>query len=150
MRSAAMSGPSVAPRSGGSIMTALRAYAFAAAALAAMPAAAGERPMPLAACGGIPTRVGQCQLTNISAIGSRLNGDPSSGTTVSYANGAVQISDSVASQVAAWQPGDDVTMCLAQLPQNCQPGDTRGNVYLVTDLRTRTSWQRGDAEHTCG
>ena len=112
--------------------------------------AAGAPGLVLAARSSMPTRVGQCVNTSIHDIGSRLEGDPSSGSAVGYANGGSQISYDVVPQVAAWRRGDPVTMCLVRLPQGCPPGDSRGGFYKVTNLRTGTSWTEADSSHSCG
>jgi len=122
----------------------------AGAVLLALPASAGEEPMQLAAASGMPSKIGQCVATTIHDIGSRLQGDPSSGSEVDYANGGSQISYDVVPQVAGWRRGDAVTMCLVRLPQGCPPGDSRGGFYKVTDQRAGTSWTEADSSHSCG
>jgi hypothetical protein len=107
-------------------------------------------PPALAQNGGMPTQVGQCVLTSILAIGSRLEGDPTSGSSVIYANGAGQVAYEVKPQVADWRQGDPVKLCLRRLPENCPPGDTRGSVYLAVNLRIGTAWTAPDASHSCG
>jgi hypothetical protein len=98
----------------------------------------------------MPTRVGQCVSTTIRQMASRLEGDPSSGSAVVYANDASQVSYDVEPAVRGWRAGDSVTMCLVKLPTGCPPGDTRGSVYRVTNPRTGTSWTEADSEHSCG
>ncbi len=120
-----------------------------AAAIAAPAMADGGR-IELAAGGGMPKRLGQCVPTSIREMGSRLQGDPSSGSAILYANGATQVSYDVVPQVAAWRVGDAVTMCLVKLPTGCPPGDTRGSFYKVTNSRTGTSWTEADSAHSCG
>ena len=125
-----------------------------AAALLACPAAMADagpaQGLVLAARSSMPTHVGQCVNTSVRVIGSRLEGDPSSGSAVGYANGGTQISYDVVPQVAAWRRGDPVTMCLVRLPAGCPPGDSRGGFYKVTNLRTGTSWTESDSSHSCG
>jgi hypothetical protein len=103
-----------------------------------------------AANAAMPTRVGQCVTTTISQMSSRLEGDPSSGSAVVYANDASQVSYDVEPSVRGWRAGDRVTMCLVSLPTNCPPGDTRGSVYKVTNPRAGTSWTEADSAHSCG
>lgn len=98
----------------------------------------------------MPTKVGQCVATSIKEMGSRLEGDPSSGSAISYANGASQVSYDVVPEVRGWRAGDHVTMCLVKLPQGCPPGDTRGSFYKVTNPRAGTSWTEADSSHSCG
>ncbi|MFI4933751.1 MAG: hypothetical protein ACHP7N_03965 [Caulobacterales bacterium] len=107
-------------------------------------------PLVLAAGSAMPHRLGECVATSISDIGSRLEGDPSSGSDVGYANGGSQISYDVVLQVAGWRRGDAVSMCLVSLPKGCPKGDTRGGFYKVTNLRTGTSWTEADSSHSCG
>jgi hypothetical protein len=126
------------------------ALSAVALAMTAQPLAAADAPMVLAAGSSMPTHVGQCVSTSIKDIGSRLEGDPSSGSDVDYANGGSQISYDVVPQVAAWRRGDPVKMCLVKLPQGCPPGDSRGGFYQVTDLRVGTSWTEADSSHSCG
>ena len=122
----------------------------AGAALLALPGSARDRSMLLAAASPMPTKVGQCISTTIHDVGSRLQGDPSSGSEVDYANGGSQISYDVVPQVAGWRRGDAVMMCLVRLPQGCPPGDSRGGFYKVTNQRTGTSWTEADSSHSCG
>jgi hypothetical protein len=98
----------------------------------------------------MPGRVGQCVATTISQMSSRLEGDPSSGSAVVYANDAPQVSYDVEPAVRGWRAGDRVTMCLVSLPTGCPPGDTRGAVYKVTNPRVGTSWTEADSAHSCG
>jgi hypothetical protein len=103
-----------------------------------------------AANAAMPTHVGQCVTTTISEMSSRLEGDPSSGSAVVYANDASQVSYDVEPAVRGWRAGDRVTMCLVKLPTGCPPGDTRGSVYKVTNPRAGTSWTEADSAHSCG
>jgi hypothetical protein len=115
-------------------------------AFLALAAMAAGRP----AWAAMPTHIGQCVATAISDVGSRLEGDPSSGSAISYANGVAQISYDVAPQVRGWRAGDKVTLCLVRLPTGCPRGDTRGSFYKVTNARTGASWTEADSSHSCG
>jgi hypothetical protein len=98
----------------------------------------------------LPTKVGQCTTTTITIIGTRLDGVPDSGDSVTYADGGYQVSyDSIAGLKDA-KKGDTVKLCLTSLPENCPKGDDRGKTYKASDLRTHKSWEAPDSEHSCG
>lgn len=103
------------------------------------------------------SRIGQCQVTTIEYIGPRLGMVPTShdrpnenGTSVSFANGVYLTSYEYERSVARSRLGDRVRVCLVSIPKNCPPGDDRGRVYAVTNLRTDGKWRMPDAEHMCG
>lgn len=98
----------------------------------------------------LPTAVGRCSETTVKRTGSRLSGQPDSGSVIEYANGGVQISYDVIAGIRHSAPGDRVKLCLVSVPKNCPPGDNRGRVYRATNLRTDESWQAPDAQHMCG
>ncbi|MCL4310304.1 MAG: hypothetical protein M1340_08355 [Actinobacteria bacterium] len=102
----------------------------------------------------LPARVGQCSITTITNIGTRLTSGgvpvPNSGITIMYANGGYQVSYDLSPSVSDWRVGDQVQLCLVSLPSNCPPGDDRGKLYKATNLRTNESWQAYDSEHSCG
>jgi uncharacterized protein len=107
---------------------------------------------------GLPKRVGQCTITRIKTISTRFGGElkrpdatsESSGSTVSYANLAHQVSYDYVEKLADSRIGDSVLLCLASVPAHCPPGDNRGRFYSATNLRTKGSWILPDAQHTCG
>jgi uncharacterized protein len=99
------------------------------------------------------SRVGQCQLTRIDFIGPRLQqvqGQQPSGTTVQFENGVHQVSYDREPAALMSVPGDAVRVCLASMPAHCPPGDDRGRVYEVTNLRTNLHWRLSDSSHGCG
>lgn len=106
----------------------------------------------------LPTRVGQCTITRITEISTRLGGqlkkpegqlvDP--GSAVNYANQGYQVSYSFVPELAGSRVGDRILLCLASIPTDCPPGDDRGRTYSATNLRTGGSWLLPDAQHTCG
>jgi len=98
----------------------------------------------------LPRKVGQCSYTTIQSIGGRLEGDPSSGSAVTYANGGAQVSYEVVKAIVQARRGDRVKLCLFALPQDCPKGDDRGKVYRATDLRTGGQWELPDSQHSCG
>ncbi|HEY0311713.1 MAG TPA: lysozyme inhibitor LprI family protein [Allosphingosinicella sp.] len=98
-------------------------------------------------------RVGQCETTRIQSIGPRLQrteGDPPSGTSVTLTDGVSVVSYDRIAAIISSHVGDPALVCLMSVPQGCPPGDARGRVYRVTNLRTRRQWQLPDAEHECG
>jgi uncharacterized protein len=99
--------------------------------------------------GAIPTRIGACSLTSLSQVGTRL-GTPGSGSAVSEANGASQVSYDQVRAIDASRPGDPALVCLVSVPRDCPPGDDRGKIYGVANLRTLGAWAQPDSEHSCG
>jgi hypothetical protein len=115
-------------------------FLLALLALAAVcPAQAGE----------LPECVGQCAMTAIREVGTRL-GTPGSGSAVSFENGGTQVGYETVPAIDHSRPGDRVRMCLVSIPKNCPKGDERGRVYRTTNLRTRQSWTLADSAHMCG
>jgi uncharacterized protein len=98
----------------------------------------------------IPRRVGGCALSAVKTVGTRLEGTPGSGSEVIEANGALEVSYDQIPAMDAARRGDPALVCLISLPQDCPPGDVRGKVYGVADLRTLGAWSQPDAEHLCG
>src|SRR5579872_2558280 len=98
----------------------------------------------------LPKSVGVCSLTTVSRVGSRLEGDPGSGSAVEEANGAMQVSYDEIGAVNASRRGDPALVCLVGLPSDCPPGDDRGKTYAAANLRTLGAWAAADAEHMCG
>jgi hypothetical protein len=105
---------------------------------------------------GLPKRVGECVLTKVGQVETRLvNGStnqpiPGSGSAIKFENGGYQVSYQQERPVDRSHPGDPVRMCLVSIPRGCPPGDNRGRVYRTTNLRTHGSWTLPDAEHMCG
>jgi uncharacterized protein len=106
----------------------------------------------------LPTSLGQCTVTEISKISTRLGGElkqPESklldlGSAVYYDNQGYQVSYNYVPELANSRKGDPILLCLASVPANCPPGDDRGRVYSATNLRTNGSWLLPDDQHTCG
>jgi hypothetical protein len=121
----------------------------AAQAQASPPAAPPPATQP-AANTGVPANVGDCVQTTVQQVGTRLEGTPGSGSAISYANGASQVSYDQVPGIDSSQAGDAVKLCLVSLPQNCPPGDDRGKIYSGTNLRTGQTWSEPDSEHSCG
>ncbi len=102
--------------------------------------------------GAMPAREGDCARSRIDLIGARLEGDRdfSSGTTVGFANGGMQVSYDRVPGIVGSRRGDPVLICLTALPKRCPPGDDRGRSYTTTNLRTGQSWSEWDSQHRCG
>ncbi|HEY1753569.1 MAG TPA: lysozyme inhibitor LprI family protein [Caulobacteraceae bacterium] len=98
----------------------------------------------------LPHSAGACSLTRITAVGTRLENQPGSGSAVSEANGGSQVSYDQIPAIDAARAGDAALVCLVSIPRHCPPGDARGRVYAVADLRTLRAWSQADSEHSCG
>lgn len=98
----------------------------------------------------LPRSAGACSLTRISQVDTRLESQPGSGSAVSEANGADQVSYDQIPAIDASRVGDAALVCLVSIPRGCPAGDARGRVYAVADLRTLRAWSDADAEHRCG
>ncbi len=119
------------------------------AAAAAQPAAPpGEQ--EAANTGGAPAKVGDCVMTTVQVVGTRLDGVAGSGSAIEYANGIAQVSYDQVPGIDSSRTGDEVKLCLVSLPQNCPPGDDRGKIYSGTNTRTGQTWSEPDSEHSCG
>jgi len=99
-----------------------------------------------------PRKEGACASTRIEDFGGRLVGDTdfSTGTSVDFTNGGTQVDYEKNAAIIASRKGDAVLMCLTSIPKNCPPGDDRGRMYTVTNLRTQQSWSLPDSQHMCG
>ena len=100
--------------------------------------------------GPIPKKAGQCVRTEISELGSRLEGSPDSGSAIAYANGITGVSYDIITAIRRSHVGDPVTLCLVSIPRNCPPGDDRGKVYSALNGRTQERWSLPDSQHSCG
>jgi hypothetical protein len=98
----------------------------------------------------IPTRVGMCVDTAIAGLGSRLEGAPDSGSSVSYANNIYGVSYDIVAAIRNSRVGDPIKLCLVSLPEDCPKGDDRGKTYSAVNLRTGQGWALPDSEHMCG
>jgi uncharacterized protein len=105
----------------------------------------------------LPRTPGTCSLSRIQAVGTRLGdgtgpvgNDPGSGSMVVQANGAQQVFYDQIPAIDRSRAGDPALVCLIDLPHDCPPGDDRGKVYGVANLRTLGAWSGPDAEHLCG
>ena len=106
--------------------------------------------VPAASAAPLPTRLGQCSVTRVKQVETRLEGMPNSGSAITYENGGYQVSYDMIPAIEASRPGDPVRVCLVSIPEHCPPGDARGRVYRATNLRSKGTWKAPDAEHSCG
>lgn len=103
-----------------------------------------------------PTQFGQCAITQVAQIATRLVDNrgaliPESGSAIFYVNNHAQVSYDVHDAISTdTRVGDYVLVCLVFIPKNCPPGDDRGKVYTTTNLRTLGSWTLGETQHGCG
>jgi len=97
----------------------------------------------------LPTREGDCGVSTVKRVGTRLD-TPGSGSAIEEVDGAVQVSYDTIPAIDRSRRGDPTLVCLVQLPSDCPPGDDRGKVYAVANLRTLGAWSAPDAEHLCG
>lgn len=102
------------------------------------------------------TRIGQCTNTSVAKLGTRLGDEdanesvPGSGTAIWFANNIYLVAYETIPQAEASRPGDKVKMCLTHIPSDCPPGDDRGKVYTVTNMRTKQRFTMADSSHECG
>jgi hypothetical protein len=105
----------------------------------------------------LPSKVGECADTTITSITDRFGADltPSKkgsekGSFVRFSNSGFQVSMVKEGAIVRSQVFDKVSMCLVEIPKDCQPGDIRGRVYKTTNLRTKESWSLPNDVKSCG
>lgn len=103
----------------------------------------------------LPSKPGGCAKTRIKSITTRF-GEPASyenqneGTAVEFENGGYQVSYERGDEFANVAAGQDVVICLMNIPRDCPGGDERGRIYYTLDLKTQTQWVLPDSQHLCG
>ena len=111
---------------------------------------------PKAMAQGLPQKIGECSVTRIKEISTRLINStsgartPGSGSAISFSNGGYQVSYDEEEEISRSRVGDRVRMCLVTIPKGCRRGDTRGLRYTTTNLRTGEQWTLPDSPHSCG
>jgi hypothetical protein len=98
-------------------------------------------------------RPGDCMSSRIDEMAGRLTaaeGEPPNGATVGFANGVTLTDYDRPKAFERSRIGDPVTICLVSLPKHCPPGDDRGRIYSVLNLRTQGRFKMMDSEHSCG
>src|SRR5262245_49867088 len=109
---------------------------FASCSPAAPPPAAEPAAEQEQTASAAPANVGDCVDTTVTRVGPRLEGVPTSGSGIEYANGMSQVSYDALPGIDHSTAGDAVRLCLVSVPETCPPGDNRGRVYAGTNLRT--------------
>ncbi len=101
-----------------------------------------------------PERLGQCFLTRVKRVETRLedNGKSivGSGSAIELADGHYNVDYEQLPGIDRSRRGDLARLCVIALPGRCPAGDTRGLFYRGENLRTGLSWKAHDAEHMCG
>lgn len=115
---------------------------------------------------GLPVRPGDCVTTRIVDKNTRFEGVTPGETggeiSVSLANGiglyltsiphlsSEANADAYMARTLDFAKGDKVSLCLISLPEDCPPGDDRGKIYAVNNLKNQMSFTGVDAWHLCG
>jgi hypothetical protein len=95
------------------------------------------------------TPYGACFVTTVARIETRLENTPGSGSAISYANGAYQVSYEAEPAIESSVQGDTVRLCVVDRDKTCLAKDERGNTYQAKNLRTGAVWELPDSEHEC-
>jgi uncharacterized protein len=104
----------------------------------------------------LPQSIGQCGLTHLKTLTTRLGDDPldtaspDAGSAATFTNGGTAVSYDREPGLASSKVGDLAVMCLMSIPRDCPEGDDRGKVYYGLDLAAKGSWALPDSEHLCG
>ncbi len=105
----------------------------------------------------LPTKIGDCAETTVTMVTDRSAGKPGSrarqgsdgGSLIRFSNSGTQVSPEKERAVLNSKVFDKVSMCLVEIPKDCQPDDTRPRVYKTTNLRTKEIWTLPDNAHGC-
>jgi uncharacterized protein len=104
----------------------------------------------------MPTKVGECTLTHIADLMTRI-GNPlegasaDEGSQVLLANDGLLVSYEREFGLTASQVGDPVAVCLMSIPRDCPAGDDRGRMYYGVNLaRQMATWALSDSVRMCG
>lgn len=108
---------------------------------------ASDLPEIQPASGTAGEHIGGCALTTVRSVGRRAG---ESGSVIEYENGRWQVDYNTIAGIHNSRIGDQVLLCLIEIPENCPPGDDRGRTYHGVNLRTHESWNAIDSEHSCG
>jgi hypothetical protein len=98
---------------------------------------------------GLLSRVGECSNTTITEIGTRLQGDPDSGSWVGFENGSTQVSYDAVEGIQKSREGDPVRMCVVAVEEGCPKDRDPLREFQTTNLRTQRSWTLGNHSHSC-
>jgi uncharacterized protein YecT (DUF1311 family) len=115
---------------------------------------------------GLPSRVGECRQSVVTGKQTRFEG-----ATPGEVGGEVGISfggglhlypqavsdlppkanvDRLLIRGDHFLKGDRVTLCLVSKPKDCPPGDDRGKIYSVENMRNSVRMKGVDSWHMCG
>jgi uncharacterized protein len=104
----------------------------------------------------LPSSIGQCAFTHITALTTRLGDDPletagpEAGSLARFSNGGAGVSYDREPGLASAKVGAPVVMCLISIPRDCPEGDERGRLYYGVDLTIQGTWVLPDSQHLCG
>jgi uncharacterized protein len=107
----------------------------------------------------LPRTVGECVNTSVIGITDRFGERLSpyvdatgfdSGSAADFRNGGHVISYAKEQILLNSRNGDRIRMCLVSIPKNCPPGDDRGRMYRIFNVRTHDSAVMSDSQHMCG
>ncbi len=98
----------------------------------------------------LPRTILQCGGGIVTEVGSRLEGRPSSGSSIRFNNDGGSVSEEIVPAIQHSRVGDHVMICLVYIPKDCPAGDDRGSEYTVTNLRNLESWTLPSSQHGCG
>lgn len=129
----------------------LSSYARALMAFKAAHMASSEPPL----LPGALESPGQCVRTRIADITTRF-GEPITyenavaGTAISYSNGIFNVSYIREEAFYGVKAGQDVVLCLMNIPYDCPDGDVRGRFYYTLNTVSYSEWVLPDGQHMCG
>lgn len=115
---------------------------------------------------GLPIRVGECRQSFVTGKQTRFEGatpgEVGGEVGVSFSGGLYLYPQAVSDLPPKadvdrllmrrdyFLKGDRVTLCLVSKPRNCPPGDDRGKIYSVENLRNGVTMKGVDSWHMCG
>lgn len=97
----------------------------------------------------LPTRIGDCVVTKVKSVDYRLEGEPESGSAISFENRGYLVSYDRVPGIEHSVAGDVVKMCLIGGMDDCPPDTTATKDYRVFNYRTGETWGGRDFEHLC-
>jgi hypothetical protein len=94
-------------------------------------------------------RVGDCIMTTVESVSTRLEGVPDSGSSICFKNGICEVGYDTVAAIEQSKKGDPVRMCLVSIERGCPKGMDPIREYRTTNLRLQKSWTLGDQSHSC-
>lgn len=96
---------------------------------------------------------GKCESTLISKVGHRIEGNSefsrTSGSAVTFANGAFLVSYSESAVVRGSKVGDPVLLCTVSTQQGCPAGRPPSKTIVMVNLKTSRFWKADTSSHSC-